>query len=75
MAEPLSTPHCETVKAAEAISSAGLSGAELEVQADLLIVRLDPESGRRLLADAALRARVVQGAQATGFSRVALELL
>ena len=65
----------ETVESLEKhLSEMGLAGSVLEVQADLLILRLDPESGRRLLADAALREAVVRQARESGFSRVALDL-
>ncbi len=58
----------------EALSNEGLSGADLEVDGDLLILRLPPESRNRLLRDDALRNRVVSLARALGFPRVALEL-
>ena len=52
----------------------GLTGADLEMNGDLLIVKLPSESRSRLLADATLRDALVAQGKALGFSRVVLEV-
>lgn len=56
------------------MAARGLTGADLEVKGDLLVVEVPPESRRRLLTEAALREQLVVQGEALGFSRVALEL-
>lgn len=59
----------------EILAKEGLSGADLEVDGDILILRLPPESRSRLLQEGALRGRVVSLGKALGFSRLALDLI
>jgi len=56
------------------MAARGLTGADLEVKGDILIVKLPPESRGRLLAEPALRDELVAQGKALGFSRVALEI-
>ena len=58
----------------EALSREGLSGADLEVDGDILILRLPAESRSRLLRDGALRDRLVSLGKALGLARLAIEL-
>ena len=53
---------------------AGLPEAELEIQGDLLIIKLPPASRVHLLSDPVLRESLTSHARALGFSRIALEL-
>ncbi len=58
----------------EWLARAGFLQPLLKLKGELLIVKLPPSDGRRLLADAKIRQQFVAQAKLSGFSRVALEL-
>ena len=57
------------------LAEEGFPEADLEVQGDVLILKLKVPHRARLLSDIDLRRRLVAEAQAAGFTRVTLELL
>ncbi len=56
------------------LAGEGFPEADLEVEGDLLILRIGFSQRARLLSDIDLRQRLVAEAKAAGFTRVALEL-
>ena len=56
------------------LDQAGFSEWRIEIEKDLLILKLSPLDRTRLLQDSSLRGALVALARGSGFSRVALEL-
>lgn len=58
----------------EWLAEAGFPEAQLEELGELLVIKLNPRDRGRLLADPALRDRILSAAHSHGFSRAALEI-
>lgn len=56
------------------LAEAGFPDATLEERESLLVIKLSSQDRGRLLADPALRERLVEAARSHGFSRIALEI-
>ena len=56
------------------LAEAGFPGAGLEERGEILVIKLDSQDRSRLLADPALRGRLVAAARADGFARIAFEI-
>ena len=58
----------------EWLAEAGFPEAQMEELGELLVIKLNLQDRGRLLADPALRDRVLSAAHSHGFSRAAVEL-
>ena len=56
------------------MAARGLTGADLAVKGEFLVIKLPTESRGRLLQESALRDEIVARGKALGFSRVVLEI-
>ncbi len=62
------------IKTREWLAETGFPDAQLEELGGLLVIKLNAQDRGRLLADPALRDRVLAAAHSHGFSRAALEI-